>query len=203
MKKTLKISILLICILGVIWVGKLVAEHSQLGKQLVRLHVVAASDSAEDQRVKLQVRDAIMEWIQQEMPNISNAEQAKSWLKTHLEDIADVANDALQKADQQDFAVVSLKKEAFPTRNYDTFSLPSGVYDALRITIGEGNGKNWWCVVFPSFCTGATTKNFDDTAAGAGFSDTLSDTLTQKKGYEVRFFLLDCIGKLENFFFGR
>ena len=203
MKKTWKFSILLICILGVSWTAKLVAEHSRLGEELVRLHVVAASDSAEDQRVKLQVRDAVMEWIQREMPDISDATEVKAWLGNHLNDIQKVANATLQQENQSVCAAVSLQKEAFPVRDYDTFSLPSGVYDALRITIGQGRGKNWWCVVFPSLCMAATTEDFDDTAAGAGFSDTLSNTLSQKRGYEVRFFFLDWIGKVENFFFGR
>ena len=98
-------------------------------------------------------------------------------------------------------AAVSLCKEAFDTRYYETFTLPAGVYEALRITIGEGNGKNWWCVVFPSLCVPATSSGFEDAAVGAGFSDTLSGAVTGEEDYEVRFYLLDTLGRLENILF--
>jgi stage II sporulation protein R len=71
----------------------------------------------------------------------------------------------------------------------------------LRITLGEGKGQNWWCVVFPQLCLPAVSTDMEAEAAGAGFSDTLTGALTQE--YEVRFFLLDCLGWLENFLFGK
>ena len=89
--------------------------------------------------------------------------------------------------------------EEFATRYYDTFTLPAGIYEALRITIGEGEGQNWWCVVFPTLCVGATVEEFEETAHCAGFSDGLTGALTGEDGYEVRFFFLDALGKLENF----
>ena len=78
--------------------------------------------------------------------------------------------------------------------------MPAGTYDALRITVGEGQGQNWWCVVFPQLCLPAVSEGFEDTAAGAGFSDSLTGALEGE--YQVRFFLLDCLGWLENFLFG-
>jgi len=86
-------------------------------------------------------------------------------------------------------------------RNYDTFRLPAGVYESLRIVIGEGEGKNWWCVVFPELCLPATAEGFESVAVGSGFSEALSGALTGETQYEIRFFLLDCFGRLENFFF--
>jgi stage II sporulation protein R len=100
-------------------------------------------------------------------------------------------------------AKATLQREAFDTRHYDTFSLPAGVYNALRITIGEGAGQNWWCVVFPGLCIPATAEEFADTAVGSGFDEPLTGALQQEKGYEIRFFLLDWLGKLQNFFFGK
>ena len=97
-------------------------------------------------------------------------------------------------------AKITFLKEEFDTREYDTFSLPAGVYESLRITIGEGAGKNWWCVVFPSLCVPATTEGFADTAAGSGFDNSLTGALGNNGGYKVRFFLLDCLGRIENFF---
>jgi len=71
----------------------------------------------------------------------------------------------------------------------------------LRISIGRGEGKNWWCVVFPSLCLPSKGEDFQDTAAGAGFPDSLSGALSKDAGYEVRFFLLDCLGWMQNLFF--
>ena len=107
----------------------------------------------------------------------------------------------LKEAGCGDLATVSLAVEEFATRVYDTFTLPAGVYEALRITIGEGEGKNWWCVVFPTLCVPATSQGFEDVAAGAGFPDTLTAALEGEEGYEIRFYLLDLLGKVEGYFF--
>ena len=94
-----------------------------------------------------------------------------------------------------------MTREPFPTREYDTFVLPAGIYEAIRVTIGTGEGKNWWCVVFPRLCISASTDAFADTAAGAGFSDPLTGALTGNENYQVRFFLLECIGWVENWIY--
>jgi stage II sporulation protein R len=88
--------------------------------------------------------------------------------------------------------------EEFSKRVYDTFSLPAGLYESLRIIIGEGEGKNWWCVVFPELCLPATSEGFEETASCAGFPDALTAALEGEEGYEIRFFLLDVLGRLEN-----
>ena len=103
----------------------------------------------------------------------------------------------LAQAGFPDTATVSLCLEEFATRVYDTFTLPAGLYESLRIVIGEGEGQNWWCVMFPSFCLPATSEGFEEVACGAGFSDTLTQTLEGE--YEIRFFFLDALGAVENF----
>ena len=183
------------------WCGTLIADRQRLRQELIRLHVVAASDSSEDQAVKLQIRDAVTESLQKEMRNITDMEQAKAYLQENLPKIRTIANRVLTQAGFDTEAAVSLCKETFDTRVYDTFTLPAGVYESLRITIGEGKGKNWWCVVFPSLCLPATGEGFEDVAAGAGFPETLSSTLTGEAGYELRFYLLDLLGKAENILF--
>ena len=196
-------KLLIVCfLLGlVIWCTSVIADRRFLSQELIRLHVVADSDDAADQQVKLQVKDAVVSYLQMEMPGDMDTQQAKAWLQENLPQIQVVANRELENTQQTYSAAVSFAKEAFPTREYDTFTLPAGVYESLRITIGQGEGKNWWCVVFPSLCVSATTDGFADTAAGAGFSDTLTDTLTGEEPYEIRFFFLDCLGWLENFLF--
>lgn len=197
MKKCVKRVGFCLLLVSLIWCGTVLADREQLDEGLIRLHVVANSDSGEDQRIKLQVRDAVVESLRGAMADVADVEQAKAYLQENLPKIQKVANETLRLLGCTETAVVSLCREAFDTRYYDTFSLPAGVYEALRITIGEGAGKNWWCVVFPTFCIPATTEGFHDVAAGAGFPDSLNSALTGEEGYEVRFFLLDALGELE------
>ena len=180
-----------------VWMGMLIADRQKLRQELIRFHVVAASDAPEDQMVKLQVRDAVIGAFQQELQNLTDMNQAKAYLAENLPKIEAIANQVLAQSGFTDTASVGLCVEEFTTRVYDTFTLPAGLYESLRIVIGEGEGKNWWCVVFPSFCVPATTDGFEEVACSAGFSDTLTDTL--KGEHEIRFFFLDMLGSVENF----
>ena len=169
----------------------LIADRETLNQELIRFHVVAQSDSEEDQAVKLQVRDAVLNAIREDLNSLTDVDAARVYLREQLPKIQQIANDTLELAGFQPEAVVSLCREAFDTRKYDTFTLPAGVYETLRIVIGDGAGHNWWCVAFPSLCLTATSEEFESAAVGAGFSEDLADTLSGSETYEVRFFLLD------------
>ena len=195
-----KILIISAVLLGILWVADVVVDRYKLSNELIRLHVVADSDSEEDQAIKLQVRDAVQAYLQSNLPQTATKEETMEFLQQHLTQLTETANRTLSEAGVDDRAVVTLAREAFPKREYDTFSLPAGVYDSLRIRIGEAGGQNWWCVVFPSLCYGAAEENFEATTAGAGFDEPLTGALTGEKNYQVRFFLLDCLGWLQNFF---
>lgn len=200
----MKKLLILILMIGLFaWGSGVLRDRETLRSDLIRLHVVGQSNSEEDQAVKLQVRDAILSHLETAMNQMSDTESARAYLQTNLKKLEQISNQALKAAGSTAKAVVTMAKEAFPTRHYETFSLPAGVYESLRITIGEGEGKNWWCVVFPKLCIGATSQQMRDTAVGAGFSDELSDTLAEKPQTKVRFFVLDCIGWLENMFYWR
>lgn len=198
MRKLLKIAAFGMLVYLVFWCGTVLGDRTALNENLIRLHVVANSDSSEDQALKLQVRDAVVEKLQSTMESFPTMEEARAYLQQHLPELQEFVNQVIQELGFTDTAEVSLDRESFDTREYETFTLPAGYYEALRITIGDGDGKNWWCVVFPSLCVG-TTEDFADTAVGAGFSDTLTDTL-QDKQPQIRFFLLDWLGQVENFF---
>ena len=197
MKKLLKSVFACFLLVCLVYAIALVADRQKLKNELVRLHVVAASDSEEDQAIKLQVRDAVLESLQAGLENATDIEAAKDYIQAQLPKLENVANQVLAAAGCGDVATVSLQVEEFAARVYDTFSLPAGLYDSLRITIGAGEGHNWWCVTFPTLCMPATTEGFEAVAAGAGFSDELTGSLTGE--YEVRFYLLDLLGQLENF----
>lgn len=177
----------------------LVSDKMQLQKDLIRLHVVANSDSDEDQAIKLQVRDAVTALLEPAMENMQSKEQAHQYIFENLETIEEAVNKKLQELGVLDSAIVTLQQENFDVRHYDTFSLPAGVYDSLRVSIGEANGRNWWCVVFPSLCISAASE-FQDMAVSSGFDVDLSNTLTREDGYVLRFYLLDLLGHIENFF---
>ena len=197
MKKLLKRVFLCFLAVCVVYAGALVLDRQKLKNELVRLHVVAASDSGEDQAIKLRVRDAVLESLREGLADVTDIEAAKAYIRSQLPKLESAANEVLAAAGCGDVATVSLQVEEFAARVYDTFSLPAGLYESLRVTIGEGEGKNWWCVTFPTLCIPATTEGFEAVAAGAGFSDDLTGTLTGE--YEVRFYLLDLLGQLENF----
>ncbi len=200
MFKIFKFLFVLALAAGLIWVGSVISDKNQLQEEVLRLHVVAASDSEADQEVKLKVRDAVLAAVEGDLSGAFTKEQAHEQIAAKLSELEEVANAVLEAEGFADRATVTLTEEEFPTREYDTFSLPAGVYDSLRITIGEGQGQNWWCVVFPSLCVPAAVEDVEDVAAGAGFTDSLSGAITGQEGYEIRFFVLDWLGRIENFF---
>jgi len=199
MRKNLKRVGFCLLLCGFLWGIMIVKDKHALQKQLIRLHVVAASDSVEDQTLKLRVRDAVIASLRSDMENLLDVHQARAYLQDKLPMIERVANQVLNSSGADNTATVSLEKEEFPVRYYDTFTLPSGIYETLRITIGNGDGHNWWCVVFPALCVGATVDDFEETAQCAGLPDSLTQTLGGDANYEVRFLVLDALGKLENF----
>lgn len=202
MRKVLKRIGFVALLAALVWTGALLADRQRLSRDLVRLHVVAASDSADAQEQKLMVRDAVLESLRQGLADLTDVEQAKEYIRQHLPELERIANEVLSSAGSGDRAAVSLTEEAFPTREYDTFSLPAGIYESLRIVIGEGEGHNWWCVVFPELCLPATVEGFEDAAEAGGFPDSLTGALSGEDGYQIRFFFLDLLGKVENFFHG-
>ncbi len=181
-------------LLGILGISR---EQKQLQENLLRLHVVANSDSGEDQAVKLKVRDGVLNLLDSAMEGLTTLEEAKKYVTEHLPQIEEEANRILREAGSQMKAVATFALETFPTRVYDTFRLPAGVYESLRITIGQGQGHNWWCVLFPTLCIPATTEGFEETAEASGMSQELSRTLTQQTGYyDVRFRIMDLVGEL-------
>lgn len=202
MKKMVKCVFACVLLAAFVWCGTVIADRQRLNEELIRLHVVANSDRVEDQELKLLVRDAIITSLRQALADVRDTEQAKEYLQENLPKLQELANKTLDAEGSAQQAVVTLCREGFPTRQYNTFSLPAGIYEALRVTIGDGAGKNWWCVVFPSLCVPQTSQGFSDTAAGAGFPDALSGALTGEEPYQIRFYLLDKLGELEKFLAG-
>lgn len=196
-------SCILFCLVvsGSFWITSVVSDRTSLSRDLIRMHVVANSNSIKDQEIKLMVRDAVLASMENDLKNIQNMDLAIQYLEENIYKLQNVANNVLKQAGMDMSATVSLGKELFPLRQYDTFRLPSGIYETLKITIGEGSGENWWCVAFPAFCMQSSEYGFQAAAAGAGFSESLTESLLLDTEYEIRFYLMDLLGKISGLTF--
>jgi len=201
MKKYFRRMMMCALLAAACWGSFLVADRKTLHDGLVRFHVVAHSDSEEDQAVKHNIRDVVLASMEEDLRNIADVDAAKEYLRQNLPKLQLLVDETLAELGVHYGSRVTLCKEAFDVRHYDTFSLPAGVYESLRIVIGDGLGQNWWCVSFPTLCLPATTSGFEDAAVGAGFSQPLVQALSGNEDYEIRFFFLNQLGKLENIFF--
>lgn len=184
-----------------VWCAFLLADREQLNHGLIRFHVIANSDSREDQAIKLKIRDAVLASMEEDLRKISDIDTARVYLREHLPKIQLLVDQTLDGLGYSGGSAVSLCRERFDVRHYDTFSLPAGVYESLKIVIGDGMGKNWWCVSFPGLCLPATTADFIDAAVGSGFSEPLVQTLSRNEDYQIRFYFLNQLGKLQNILF--
>ena len=195
MKKRISALILIATLaLGLLGCAVLQAGQRQLAAKLIRLHVVANSDSDEDQAVKLRVRDAVLQAAQ---PYVTGPD-AEGALAENLGALERAAAKALRSLGREDAVSVTLQNEAFPTRAYETFSLPAGVYRTLRVTIGAGAGHNWWCVVFPTLCTAASLDELETAAAAGGFSEGEVKLITGvEDGYVLKFRILELLEALK------
>ena len=173
-------------------------SQSALADKLVRLHVVASSDSKEDQALKLRVRDRVLDVLSEPLSGISNADDARTVI---VESFGIIKSAALEEiyASGCDYGIsLSFGIERFPTREYDTFSLPAGEYAALRVNIGDGAGQNWWCVVFPPLCAELAISG--DLEVSALLDEEEVKLITEEEGYVVRFKCMEMLSSLKLFF---
>ena len=189
-----------ICLLipVLLWCGALIADRRALRQELIRIHIVANSDSREDQSLKLSVRDAVMKSLKNDLRNVADVKQAKAYLAENLSKLQQIAHMALQSQDCTEPVRISLGMEEFDTKSWNGFTFPAGIYHALRIVIGDGAGENWWCVAFPADWTGKSTEP-EQIEAGSGFHQDLDKTLNGE--YKLRLACLELLGKLENILF--
>lgn len=185
-KRVVSLILLAASALTVTLCAVLQAQSQRMADKIIRLHVVANSDTSADQAVKLAVRDAV---LREAGHVLDGAEDPKQAVAAQLPALEAAANAELQRQGSEDLARVSFRRELFPTREYDTFSLPAGVYDSLRVTIGQGEGHNWWCVIFPPLC--AQAAGLSEQAVQALSDDDVRLVTESGGGYVVRFRLLE------------
>lgn len=127
-------------------------EEKLLAENFFRFHVLANSDSEEDQALKLEVRDAVIAYLEPQLRESSTRDETKQYILRHLPEITDVAGRTVRQAGSDQSVQVLVGVSEFPTKSYGSVTLPAGRYEALRIELGEAQGHNWWCVMFPSLC---------------------------------------------------
>lgn len=133
-------------------------QCQQLRREVFRLHILADSDSPEDQRVKLAVRDAVLEDTQEIFGAALTLAEAEAMAAQNLDRIEEAARQELLRQGRPPVVKAEISNCYFSTRVYDAAILPAGRYDALRLTIGSGSGQNWWCVMFPPLCVESAAK---------------------------------------------
>lgn len=168
------------------------AMRKSVAEKLTRLQVVAHSDADGDQRVKLAVRDRVLEIASRATAGCTDPDDARRRLAAALPEIERAAGETVYAAGRAYPARVSLGKTAYPFRDYGTFALPGGEYTALRVVLGDGAGHNWWCVAFPALCEPAA--DIRETAAAAGLSRR-EIAFIRSDGARARFFLLELLGR--------
>ena len=172
------------------------ASCQEIRKDVFRLHILANSDTDEDQNLKLKVRDAVLEYTEKLYKNSNTKEEAEILTSKNLQNIANVAKQVIVDNGYNYNVTCQIEDVYFNTRTYENVTMPSGTYRALQIKIGNAKGKNWWCVMYPSLCVGASTdyKALDDK-----LNDKEYDTLVNEKT-QYKFKIVEIYERIVSFF---
>jgi stage II sporulation protein R len=173
----------------------LAKEQEDLSCKLIRLHVVANSDSAGDQALKLQVRDAILGKLTKLLDGVSDRDEAVRIIEDKIDTVIDESKRIIGASGCSYDVTAKIAVEEFPTRAYDTFSLPAGRYTSLRVVIGDGEGRNWWCVLFPPLCMTSAT---DDKETFKQLTDEQIKLITSDEPtYVIKFKSIELLNKIK------
>lgn len=159
-------------------------QCTNISNKVFRLHVLANSDSIQDQQLKLKVRDKILEYSEGLFDKANTKKDAKIAAVNHIKDFEKVALDEIHNQGYDYPVKVEVTKMYFNTRHYNEVTMPAGKYDALRVLIGSGEGKNWWCVMFPAMCLPAAEER---TELKDVLDDSEMDIVENGEGYEIKF----------------
>lgn len=183
-------ALVICCIVG-IW--SFAETGDGVRESVLRLHVIANSDSDEDQALKLEVRDAVLKAGKDIFDGSVTKQEAKARLEPRKQELEKAAAELIKERGYNYSVRVNIETEFFPTRTYENITLPAGEYMAVRVIIGEGKGQNWWCIMFPPLCLPAAQTDAD-----------ISDVLTEKEQrlveknpkYEPRFKIIEIYEKI-------
>lgn len=199
MKKAAGLVFLLAFFLG-LWSGALDEQHSEaLPEKLLRLRVVAADDSEAAQARKLLARDTALQVLLPLLEGCDSLASAEQAVASALPATAEAIALALGETGEAPPLTLTLGPAACPLRSYEDFTLPAGTYETLTVTLGAGEGRNWWCVVFPPLCLAAAEGEPEENDSWAVFSPDERSMMTAE-GRELRFRLLEIFQNLRDLF---
>lgn len=165
---------------AVLWKTDAAAQgelQQELAQEVLRFHVLADSDSAEDQRLKLKVRDAVLAYLEEEMPSEPDAGSQADWVRRHTDEIEAAGREALLAEGSDDPVNAAVTTCYFPDRTFGEMLFPAGNYEALRVEIGAAEGHNWWCVLYPGICFDAAVN----VVTSDGGSGKMNNVLTEEE----------------------
>ena len=202
MKRAFGLVFLLIFFFSLWAAGMDEATAAGLSDKLLRLRVIAQSDSPADQADKLLVRDALLAALKPRIADCASLEEARAAAKAALPQLAEAAGNALRAAGHARPLTLRLGTEDCPLRVYDSFTLPAGQYETLTVTLGDGEGHNWWCVVFPPLCLAAAGDGEGDGEEEWSVFSPAEKRLMAADGVELRFRCLELLQKLRDWLKG-
>ena len=176
MKKICVLAGILISLLvtGIVVNAKQSQMQQELAEEVFRFHVLANSDSKEDQALKMQVKEAVIAYMKEEIPCSDSVETTKDWARTHLDAIVNLAEAVIMEEGYAYEVMAEVTTCDFPEKTYGDITFPAGEYEALRIEIGEAKGQNWWCVLYPNMCFRGTVYEVVEEEAKEALKEILS-----------------------------
>ena len=194
--KAIDISVFLTLIICIIATASFENDCKGIREEVLRLHVIANSDEDYDQELKLKVRNAVLSSGEEVFSGSEDIISAESEIADKKDVILHSAVETIRNLGYDYDVKLELARSYFPTRTYDNLTLPAGYYKAVRIIIGEGKGKNWWCIMFPPLCLPSATKN--DEIISNFLTEEEMNIVTADPDYEVRFWIVEKYYELKN-----
>ena len=189
--KTLLSSIAFTVLIAFVLLALPVSGEEKIYEDVIRLHVLPTGDDADAQNIKILVRDAILTEYGALLSSTENTEQAKALLTERLPEIEAFVASFLKEKEIDSSVCVTLEEKEFETRAYGGLTLPRGSYTALTVTLGKGEGQNWWCVLYPALCTEAAMGG--SVTLGEGALSEAETRLVTSSGYMLRFRTLEIL----------
>lgn len=196
MNKSIKIFVPLFLVFAFLfsYITPFINTSEQISEEVFRLHILANSDSREDQELKLKVRDDILAAGEKLFKTSNSLDETIELCKKNLDFFQNTAENCLKENGSAYVVKVYVDKEYFNTREYEEFTLPSGIYNALKIEIGQGKGHNWWCVMFPAICLSGVT----DDELNNYLSEDEQKLIYSDSKYEIRFKIVELYEKVKS-----
>lgn len=190
------VAVGLVVAIGFSFITGFASDCDQIREKVLRLHILANSDSEEDQALKLKVRDRILAESGDLFYQVESKEDAEQITQENLAAITAVAQDEIARQGYGYPVKAEITNMFFETRDYEGFSLPAGKYDAVRITIGEAKGQNWWCVLYPTLCLSAAEPSGEQLQVALGENG--ADIVEHPQEYQFEFAVVEWFEKLKN-----